>query len=70
MNPFYERHEDRHPLFHLCFDRILLDGLIQPVRRPERVVGFFEVDRRLRPVSRDTLRGPLRSHTISAAESR
>jgi len=24
-----------------CFDRILLNGLIQPFQQPERVVGFF-----------------------------
>ena len=24
-----------------CFDRILLNGLIQPFQQPERVIGFF-----------------------------
>jgi len=25
-----------------CFDRILLNGLIQPFQQPERVVGFLQ----------------------------
>ena len=40
-----------------CFDRILLNGLIQPFQQPERVVGFFNTYRQLYPVSRQTLRG-------------
>jgi hypothetical protein len=40
-----------------CFDRILLNGLIQPFQQPERVVGFFGTYRRVYPVSRDVLRG-------------
>ena len=39
------------------FDRILLNGLIQPFQQPERVIGFFDTYRQLYPVSRDTLRG-------------
>jgi hypothetical protein len=33
--------EKQHPLHYRCFDRILLNGLIQPFQQPERVVGFF-----------------------------
>src|SRR6516165_8166158 len=40
-----------------CFDRILLNGVIQPFQRPERVVGFFNTYRQLYPVTRQTLRG-------------
>ena len=32
-----------------CFDRILLNGLIQPFQQPERVVGFFNTHRQLLP---------------------
>jgi hypothetical protein len=39
-----------------CFDRILLNGLIQPFQQPERVVGFFGTYRNQYPVSRDVLR--------------
>jgi hypothetical protein len=40
-----------------CFDRILLNALIQPFQQPERVVGFFGSYRKQYPVSRDILRG-------------
>jgi hypothetical protein len=57
MNSFYEHHKDSIRFHYRCFDRILLNGLIQPFQQPERVVGFFDTYRRLYPVSRDTLRG-------------
>ena len=57
MNSFYEHHKDSIRFHYRCFDRILLNGLIQPFQQPERVVGFFDAYRRLYPVSRDTLRG-------------
>jgi hypothetical protein len=40
MNAFYEHHKDSIRFDYLCFDRIRLNGLIQPFRQPERVVGF------------------------------
>ena len=44
--------------FHYrCFDRILLNGLIQPFQQPERVIGFFDAYRHLYPVSSGTLHG-------------
>jgi len=57
MNSFYEHHKDSIRFHYRCFDRILLNGLIQPFQRPERVIGFFDTYRQLYPVSRDTLRG-------------
>ena len=57
MNSFYEHHKDSIRFQYRCFDRILLNGLIQPFQQPERVVGFFDAYRQLYPVSRDTLRG-------------
>jgi hypothetical protein len=41
MNSFYEHHKDSIRWHYRCFDRILLNGLIQPFQQPERVVGFF-----------------------------
>jgi len=52
MNSFFERHKDSIRFRYRCFDRILLDGLIQPFQQPERVVGFFGAHRQLYPVSR------------------
>ena len=57
MNSFYEHHKDSINWHYRCFDRILLNGLIQPFQQPERVVGFFNTYRQLYPVTRDTLRG-------------
>ena len=57
MNSFYHHHKDSIRFDYRCFDRILLNGLIQPFQQPERVVGFFNVYRQLYPVSRDLLRG-------------
>jgi hypothetical protein len=41
MNSFYEHHRHSIRWGYCCFDRILLNGLIQPLQQPERVVGFF-----------------------------
>lgn len=56
MNAFYEHHKDNIRFGYRCFDRILLNGLIQPFQQPERVVGFFNTYRKQYPVSRDVLR--------------
>lgn len=56
MNTFYEHHQDSIRFAYRCFDRILLNGLIQPFQQPERVVGFFNTYRQLYPVSRPVLR--------------
>src|SRR5438128_9075167 len=56
MNTFYEHHQDSIRFGYRCFDRILLNGLIQPFQQPERVVGFFGTYRNQYPVSRDLLR--------------
>src|SRR6476661_5529469 len=56
MNSFYEHHKGSIHWHYRCFDRILLNGLIQPFQQPERVVGFFNTYRQLYPVTRYTLR--------------
>ena len=56
MNSFFEHHKDSIRWHYRCFDRILLNGLIQPFQQPERVVGFFNTYRQLYPVTRSTLR--------------
>ena len=55
MNSFFEHHKDSIRWHYRCFDRILLNGLIQPFQQPERVVGFFNTYRQLYPVTRYTL---------------
>jgi hypothetical protein len=56
MNTFYEHHHNSIRFAYRCFDRILLNGLIQPFQQPERVVGFFNTYRELYPVSKSVLR--------------
>jgi hypothetical protein len=45
MNAFYDHHRDSIRFGDRCFDRILLDGLIQPFQQPEIVVGFVDAYR-------------------------
>jgi hypothetical protein len=56
MNAFREHHENSRASYR-CFDRILLNGLIQPFQQPERVIGFFSFYREQFPVSRKVLTG-------------
>ena len=56
MNTFYEHHENSIRFAYRCFDRILINGLIQPFQQPERVVGFFNTYRQLYPVSKPVLK--------------
>jgi hypothetical protein len=55
MNAFYEHHKSRIEFAYRCFDRILLNGLIQPFQQPERVIGFFNTYRDGKRVIRRTL---------------
>ena len=57
MDAFYEHHQGSIRFRYRCFDRILLNGLIQPFQQPERVIGFFSTYRKQYPVSRNLLRG-------------
>jgi hypothetical protein len=56
MNAFYNHHQNNIRFSYRCFDRILLNAVIQPFQQPERVIGFFNTYRQLYPVSRDVLR--------------
>ena len=56
MNTFYEHHKNSIKLNYRCFDRILLNGLIQPFQQPERVIGFFNTYRDGERVTRNRLR--------------
>jgi hypothetical protein len=47
MNTFCEHHQNSIKFGYRCFDRILLNGLIQPFQQPERVIGFFNAYRAL-----------------------
>ena len=49
MNAFYEHHKDSIRFGYRCFDRLLLNGLIQPFQQPKRVIGFFNFYRQHYP---------------------
>jgi hypothetical protein len=55
MNAFFEHHQDSIRFTYRCFDRLLLNGLIQPFQQPERVIGFFNTYREGKRVTRDVL---------------
>ena len=55
MNAFFEHHKDSIQFGYRCFDRILLNGLIQPFQQPERVLGFFNAYREGKRVTKPTL---------------
>jgi hypothetical protein len=56
MNTFCEHHKNSIKFGYRCFDRILLNGLIQPFQQPERVIGFFNAYREGQRVTRNLLR--------------
>jgi hypothetical protein len=56
MNTFCEHHKNSIKFGYRCFDRILLNGLIQPFQQPERVIGFFNAYRQGQRVTRNLLR--------------
>jgi hypothetical protein len=67
MNAFYEHHQDSIRFGYRCFDRVLLNGLIQPFQQPERVVGFFNTYRELYPVSKPVLKDIARQYDLWVA---
>jgi hypothetical protein len=57
MNAFYEHHKNSIQFGYRCFDRLLLNGLIQPFQQPERVLGFFNAYREGKRVTKKLLTG-------------
>jgi hypothetical protein len=57
MNAFFEHHKNNIVFNYRCFDRLLLNGLIQPFQQPERVIGFFNTYREGKRVTRNELGG-------------
>ena len=55
MNAFFEHHKHSIRFAYRCFDRLLLNAVIQPFQQAERVMGFFWTYRHRYPVSRKVL---------------
>src|SRR3954466_12521502 len=51
MNAFLEHHQQAISLNYSCFDRILLNGVIQVLQNPACVVGFLKVKRQATEVT-------------------
>jgi hypothetical protein len=56
MNAFYQHHKNNINFHYCCFDRILLNAVIQTFQEPVRAVYFFREFRQTEQVSRDVLR--------------
>jgi hypothetical protein len=56
MNAFVDHHQHNIRFRYRCFDRLLLNGAIQPFQQEKRVLGFFWTYRHVYPVSRKVLR--------------
>ena len=74
MNAFVEHHKDSLQFTYRCFDRLLLNGLIQPFQQPERVLGFFNTYRDGKRVTRKTLdpyfRDPQPNQVVAIVKAR
>src|SRR5436853_1049778 len=55
MNAFVDHHNNSIEFGYRCFDRLLLNGVIQPFQQPERVLGFFNAYRDGRRVTHRAL---------------
>ena len=42
MNPFVEHHQQSIRFQYSCFDRMLLNAVVQPMQRPAMIVGFLD----------------------------
>lgn len=62
MNTFSEHHQDSIRFGYRCFDRVLLNGLIQPFQQPKHVVRFFTRYREQYPVSKPVLKDIARQY--------
>ncbi len=56
MNAFLQHHKDNISFHYRCFDRILINAIIQTFQEPVRAVYFFREFRQTEQVSRDVLR--------------
>ena len=61
MNPFVQHHQASIRFRYTCFDRILLNVIVQPLQIPVNVVCFFR-DQRGQDVNRSVLGGVARQY--------
>jgi hypothetical protein len=42
VNPFVEHHQKSIRFQYSCFDRMLLNAVVQPMQRPALIVGYLD----------------------------
>ena len=52
MNPFVEHHRASLRFEYSCFDRMLLNAVVQPMQQPARIVGFLDQWRQVPSITR------------------
>jgi hypothetical protein len=52
MNPFVEHHQQSIRFQYSCFDRMLLNAVVQPMQQPPRIVGFLDKCRQVPSITK------------------
>ncbi len=52
MNPFIEHHQQSIRFQYSCFDRMLLNAVVQPMQRPALIVGYLDKCKRVPSITR------------------
>src|SRR5713101_3409708 len=52
VNPFVEHHRDSIRFQYSCFDRMLLNAVVQPMQQPPRIVGFLDKCRQVPSITK------------------
>jgi hypothetical protein len=56
VNPFVEHHQQSIRFQYSCFDRMLLNAIVQPMQQPARIVGFLDKRRDVPSITKDYFR--------------
>ena len=57
MNPFVEHHQQSIRFQYSCFDRMLLNAVVQPMQQPAMIVGFLDKCRQVPSITKAYFRG-------------
>ena len=52
MNPFVEHHQQSIRFQYSCFDRMLLNAVVQTMQQPAMIVGFLDKYRHVQSISK------------------
>jgi hypothetical protein len=57
VNPFVEHHQQSIRFQYSCFDRMLLNAVVQPMQQPAMIVGFLDKCRQVPSITKTYFRG-------------